>query len=86
MKVEPEDSSKHLISIEDDNQLRDLNYMLPLEAYDSHELPIFGCYLAKRKGTYVFLFDNRYGKHNVKLTEFKMKVTPLMPCKGKWKE
>lgn len=79
-------SPKKLLYIMEGHQLGDLEYVLPLEKYDSHELPVFGCYLAKTTGIYVFLFDNRNTGSTARLTGFTVEVTPLIPSEGKYRQ
>jgi hypothetical protein len=72
----PSLACKNFLSVlEADRELNSLQILLPLEKYDSHDLPVFGSYLMRDSGTYVFLFDNRDTKSTARLTEFSIEVT-----------
>ena len=67
---------KNFLSVlETDRELNNLQILLPLEKYDSNDLPVFGSYLMRNSGTYVFLFDNRDTRSLTRLTEFSIEVT-----------
>lgn len=82
--VAPRLSCKNFLSIQEaDRELINLNWLVPLEKYDSQDLPVFGSYLAKNSGIYLFIFDNRETRGTARLTEFTIEISCLNLNQGK---